>query len=110
MKKMKGFTLVEVIIAMMIIATISFGGFGFFQYCKRFVVDSELRLTAINLARETMEKLYWNDTLEETADRVDDELPPEAFQDDYSGGRSHLITTDAEGKYKIIEVTVNWDY
>ena len=103
MKKTKGFTLVEVLIAIIVIAIIAVAAFEFFRYCQRFILQAELKLMAVNLAREKMEELYWDS---------DPPEPPAVPEDimlttSHSFERNYTIG-DSTGNYKIIDVTISW--
>ena len=56
-----GFTLVELLIGMVIIAVVSVMALSFLVYCEKLLLSPELRLIAANKAREKMEGLYWLD-------------------------------------------------
>ncbi len=130
MKKTKGFTLIEVIVGIIIIAVTSLGAFEFFRYCRYFIVSAELRLSAANFARETMEghswdieHSWWTDGKEEGWQ--DEFLPEEGtfasrLADEYSGERDYRFRRDNPGEppdptkaaddYNIINVRVSWEY
>lgn len=89
---------------MIIIAVIAVAGFEVFRYCQNFIVDAELRFTAINRAREKMEELYF-----ETGPP-----PPPADPEIISlnattdAQRNYTVENDTSGNYMIIAVTVDW--
>ena len=107
MQKAKGFTIIETIIALIIIVIIAVGAFEFLQYCQRFLIDSDLRLMAVNLARETMEEQYWNLDLADITDS--DPLPDGVLKDKHGGERNYSIADDPTGTYKTIKITIDWD-
>jgi len=104
-KTIKGFTLIEVMVTIIIITTILVGAFEFFRHCQRFIVDPELRLIAINYALETMEDCCWT-----IANPPLVPLPAGTLRDLYAGARTYTITPDSTNNYDIIEVIVDWNY
>ena len=118
MKNIKGVTLVELVIGIVIIAIISVASLEFFRHCQRFIVDSEIRLGAVNFARETMDLRSWNTNVGDPTGWLDEPLPLPTggtfgrIRDDYSGTRQYRIQSDTggTGDYKVIKVRVSWDY
>ena len=56
----KGTTLVELIMAMVIIAIVAVSALEFFNFCqKNFIIPVKPKLVASNFAREKMEEQYW---------------------------------------------------
>ena len=116
MKNIKGVTLVELIVGIVIIAVISVASLEFFQHCRRFIVDSEIRLGAVNFARETMELRAWDTEITDTTGWQNDrDLPAGAefasgIRDNYGGSRLYRVEDGATGDYKVIKVKVGWDY
>ena len=119
--KTNGMTLVEVLVTIVIVAILALGAGGFFSFCERFIVDSELRLMAVNFAAEVMEERYWNSLIDETPDTspVDGipdwvTAPPplsgSRIDDYYSGARHYKVATSTDGSYRIIETKVTWEY
>ena len=106
----------EMLVGIILIAIISVGAFEFFRHCRRFIVDTELRLSAANFSRETMEGHSWNTEIAETGDWQDDTGLPTGEEfgsrlyDEYSGARQYKVETSADGDYNIIEVKVSWNY
>ncbi|UCD54599.1 MAG: type II secretion system protein [Candidatus Omnitrophota bacterium] len=115
MKKIKGFTLVELLIGVIIIAITSVAAFEFFRHCRRFIVETELRLGAANFARETIEVLDWNtDITDTTGWQNDRDLPTgeefgSSLRDEYEGSRLYRIEDGATSGYKKISVKVTWE-
>jgi len=104
MKRKKGFTLVEVVIAMIMIAIIAVTGFEFLRHVQYFIIVAGEELVALNLAREKTEELYWDSDLKEMSpvtDDVSDYLP--------GGRRTYSVGNSAGGDYKIISVSVTKD-
>jgi len=118
MRKTKGFTLIEVLVGIILIAVISVAAFEFFRYCRRFIVDAELRLSATNFARETMERHSWNAEITDTTDwRTYRDLPVggefgSRLRDEYEGSRLYRGEDGGSDdyKYKRIRVKVSWEY
>ena len=117
MKNIKGVTLIELISGIVIVAIISVASFEFFRHCQRFIVDSEIRLGAVNFARETMEFHSWDVEIGYTTDEdwENDTLLPTSgtfgrIRDVYGGTRQYRVKQDTEetGDYKVIDVKVNW--
>jgi len=90
----KGFTLIEVIVAIVVIAVISLGGFEFFKYCRIFTVDTEFRLMDMNRARGAMEEVYM------------DPEPKSSTNPDGVWEKVVEVTDSEDEKYKIIKVKV----
>lgn len=110
----RGFTLVELIVAMMLISIIIVVGLQFLVYCQRFIIKSGTKLVAANFARETMEELYQDDYYSASLDVGAESKPlPTGVEfasnlaDQYGGSRECTVTEDAD--YKVITVTVEWD-
>jgi len=110
MKRKKGFTLIEAMVAMVLIAVVVVANFEFFRYSYRLINYAELRIKASNLARETMEELYWNPDLADTnGDSMDYNFEEsDQFRVDHSGARIHSVNDTND--YKVITVTVKWPY
>jgi len=116
MKKIKGFSLFEAMVAIVIIGVVSLAAFEFFRHCNRYAVNSELRLIALNFARETMEKYYFSGTVTQTGGWQAEDLPTGAefgseFRDTYGGERYYQIKdgTDTTYTYMVTQVKVTWD-
>jgi len=126
MRKLTGISLVEMIVAIVIMAILAIAAFSYFHYCHRFIVDSQLRLIAVNFASETQEREYWAPTFWETPDidgdthpdwraEAADALPTGAepgsrLRDNYIGFREYRITATAGDQYRVIETRVGWTY
>ena len=107
-KKMKrnfltGFTLVELIIAMVIIAIVSVCSLEFLRFCqKNFISNAESRFMAANYARETMEGLYWlpsSELVDVTASPV-----PLPVGSNLSATRTYTVSP--RNGYKVITVLI----
>jgi prepilin-type N-terminal cleavage/methylation domain-containing protein len=116
MKRIKGLTLIELIISIIIVSVISVASFEFFRHCQRFIVDAEIRLGAANFARETMElsSRSWDAQISDTAGwQPDTPLPTGGgfgrIRDDYGGTREYRVQDGSTGEYKVIEVKVDWN-
>lgn len=110
MKNKKGLSLVEIIIAMVVIATISVATFEYFWHCRRFILNTDLRLMAVGFARETIEELYWDDDLTETPGPVDDPLPAGVLGNPpHNGYRNYTVDNNSTNDYQIITITVGWN-
>ena len=114
-------SLIEVIVAAMLIAIAALSALSFLVYCSRLAMRTNLRITAANFARETMEGLYKKDygssylketKAEGTVIPKDDPLPTGSefgskLRDQYGGTRSYTVID--KGDYKIVTVKVNWN-
>ncbi|GEM_PF-2062932 len=98
MKNIKGFSVIEAIIAIMLIAVVAVASFEFFKYCMIFTVDTELKLMAVNSAREAMEKVYM------------DPDPESALSEEVTLAPGHVwdrkVTVTPETDYKVVTVTI----
>ena len=114
MKKIKGLTLVELIIGIVIVAIISVASFEFYRHCQRFVMDAEVRLGVSNFARETMEQRMWDADIATTGGLwIDDTALPTGtdFASDIGSnhGGTRQYSTDETSNYKVIKVKVHWN-
>lgn len=100
MRKNKGFTLIEVMIAMVVIITGAIVGFEFFRYCQEYTTNIKLNTVALNRARQIMEYNYWNPTPTSKTYPGIDELPAD--------NTGKVIIVD-RGDYKTVAVTVTWN-
>ncbi|MCX5667779.1 MAG: prepilin-type N-terminal cleavage/methylation domain-containing protein [Candidatus Omnitrophica bacterium] len=111
-----GFSLIEVIIAIILIAIAAIGALSYIVYCNHLTLQVSARIVAANFARETMEGLYKKDYpgLNVTAgDGLSDPLPGAtafggAFLSRYSTATRKYTITDMGG-YKLIIAKVTWD-
>lgn len=135
-KNRKGFTLVEIMVAMVLIVIIVTVGFEAYRYAKIFVRDSKLRLMAVNFAQETMEKLYFAGNLAEQVEPRPDPFFPDSegledleapdrpkfklLLDTHHGARNYTVKSNISelnksgveavtDEYMIIETNVHWD-
>ena len=100
MRKSKGFTLIEVMIAMIVIIMGAIVGFEFFRYCKEYTTNIKLDTVALNRARQIMEYKYWDPTPTSKTYPGIDELP--------GTDRGEVVVAD-RGDYKTVAVTVTWN-
>ena len=73
----KGFTLIEVMAALIILAIISSSVLVVINRCVASAADSALRMQAFEVARENMEKLLASDSVEETVEYGESDKYPE---------------------------------
>ena len=111
MKKTTGFSFVELMVGIIVVAAVSVTALEFLVHCQRLVLVPRLRLMAVNFARETMEGLYQQPYIELTTPSAAElELPTGGeigvLRDRYGGTRNCTIT-DVDN-YKVITVTVSW--
>ena len=116
-----GFSLIEAVITVMLIAIVAVAALSIFAYCYRLALQADARIVAANFARETMEGLYkkdYGDTgLNETVTHAD----PLPAGTEFGGGflgryptatREYTIAenaaTEQSSDYKLITVTMTW--
>ena len=100
MENRKGFTLIEVMIATIVIAIISVASFEFFMQSARLLRSPLTRLECVNAAREKTEEVYWELN----------PMPEAAVPITLPSGRAatqEVIVTD-EGDYNVITVKITW--
>lgn len=125
--KNSGFSLVEVIISIMLIAVIIITSFQFLIHCESFAMKADAKIAATYFARETLEDLCQKPYTDESLAQGDHDatntpslaLPTGAafgsrLCDRYGGTRTYTVgeekTDDLTGtNYRVIEVTVAWN-
>jgi len=109
-KKNAGFTLIELILGIVIIAIAAVSSLEFYSYChKFFIMRSSLTSQALGFAKESMEGLYWLDPYDAAMNTPLPSLPAIPVTGDFAfkgGSRSYSVTD--KGSYKVLEVTVIW--
>ena len=105
MRKDRGMTLIETLIAIVLIAIVAISGSAYFAFCKRSIINSQSRLMEVNFARDTMERLYMQPSLA-PGNNCPDSLNAGDFKDSYGGTRSYNVSAPSGG-YQVITVTVN---
>jgi len=109
-KKTAGFTLIELILGVIIIAIAAVSSLEFYTYChKFFILRSSLTSQALGFAKESMEGLYWSDPYDAALNTTPaPPLPAIPATGDFAfkGSRSYSVTD--KGSYKVLEVTVSW--
>ena len=111
-----GFSLIEAIMAIILIAIAVVGSLSYMAYCNRLTLQANARIVAANFARETMEGLYKKDYPGlgvTTGDGLSDPLPGAtafggAFLSRYPTATRKYTITDMGG-YKLIIAKVTWD-
>jgi prepilin-type N-terminal cleavage/methylation domain len=113
LKKNKGFSIVEVIVAMIIMSITVISSFEFYRFCmKNFIMDARYHMMGSDFARGAMEQKYFLNTkdfdaLGSTGLPVSVALPiGSELKDTRSGTMSYTITQ--ETGYKTIETKVIW--
>lgn len=113
-----GFSIMEVLIAMLILSIIVVGTISVFTFANRSVTKARHRSQAQNLAREIQARLLgdytWNSV--ELSDGVHTQGTDTWLNlSDLSTGlpeismaRSYTVSTEGSGAYKTITITVNW--
>jgi len=102
---MKGFTLIEAMISLVVVAVLALALFAYCACYPQSVIKINRQLMAANLAREVMEQLYWSRDL---TTPVDASIPAGALGQGSHTTRSYSVTDDSTGDYKIITTTVGW--
>ncbi|MFH1837464.1 MAG: prepilin-type N-terminal cleavage/methylation domain-containing protein [Candidatus Omnitrophota bacterium] len=109
----KGMTLVESLVAMLILLFVITGMLSAFVVGKMSIYRTGNRAKAMNLLREQMELIKAQD-LSTIEGWIDDPFPPEDDVDDAVGGddliddtRTTTVQQDADGNL-IVTVTLNW--
>ncbi|GEM_PF-2894730 len=104
-KNSRGFTLIETMIAIIILGITALGGIFFLFSSSQFVTDFESDLKGVNLAKETMERFTWRmpqDWIEESGE---DPVPGAGnFGSFVNAARRYQI--EDKGSYKLLEVSV----
>ena len=109
-KKHAGFTLIDLILGIVIIAIAAVSSLEFYSYChKFFILRSSITVRALGFAKESMEGLYWLDS-SDAALNICNETPlamPATGDFAFKGGSRSYSVID-KGSYKVLEVTVRW--
>ena len=114
----RGFTLLEVILAMVVMAVGMLGIMALFHNASRGAMQTDLNGVAIGLAREKLEIVIL-DKIRDGYDALDEAAyPPETFTGDFAPfvritsmeevSGSDFSTPQPESGYKVVEVTVSW--
>jgi prepilin-type N-terminal cleavage/methylation domain-containing protein len=120
--RQKGFTLTEVLIAMLILSLAAAGMFAVFITGKGFTLRCGRKFEAINFARQTTEHLK-DDVRATTWDlsgaplslgNHNEPLPSGDLKDKWSGQRNYQVNWGPndyghDQRYKVVTVTVSWN-
>ena len=118
-----GFTLVEIIVSLALIAVVVITSLQFLIYCDSFAMKANEKIAAENFAREAMEGLYQkqysDNTITANTNYGTNTLPTGAafgssLRDKHSGTRTYSVgpeqtDTLTNTQYKVITVTVTWN-
>jgi prepilin-type N-terminal cleavage/methylation domain-containing protein len=116
-KRSRGFSLVEIIVAMMIIGITAVVALEFYRLClKRFVGAARLNLEASDYSRDKMESIYFVSptNLGDTTFTLTETLPaavpgaPAELKDSHAGKQSYTVTPTTRG-YKVVSTSVDWE-
>lgn len=110
----RGTTLIEIALAMTIIAIAAVSSLEFYKYCqKNFIVSSKLKLAAADFAKETAEEIYMLDPDNSTLGNgvtIQKDLPATGdfsyLKNQHQGNRFCTVTQG--DSYKVVEVRVTW--
>jgi prepilin-type N-terminal cleavage/methylation domain-containing protein len=117
MRNSKGFSLIEIITATVLIAIIAVASLEFYRYCySNFIIQDKLKLEAVNYAMGAMEILYAEEPdsplLDETTIWVEDGTITEG---DLAGRNGHkyryiktMSTSGINDEYKLVKTKVTW--
>jgi len=106
----KGFTLIEVLIAMSVIMTISVLSAGVFYNAKLFIVNAELKSMAKGFACELMETKYFEEELDLTDGWVAYPLPEDTkIRSVNEGVREYRVTEGPDSNYLILQSRILWN-
>lgn len=117
-RRSRGFTLLELVLAMVIMGVGMLGIMSLFQNASRGALQADLNGEAIGLAREKLEEIIM-DKVRDGYDALDESsYPQETFTGDFSPflritsieevAGSDFSTPQPGSGYKRIEVTVSW--
>jgi prepilin-type N-terminal cleavage/methylation domain-containing protein len=112
-----GFSLVEAVITVAIIAMAAVTALSYMAYCGRIAMQADTRLVAVNFARETAEGLYKRSSSDPalsvtSADGVSDLITTTSTAGSKFLSRYPLVTRKYtvvdKGGYKLVTVKVKW--
>jgi type II secretory pathway pseudopilin PulG len=106
-----GFSLVEAILTIILIAIAAVVALPYLVYCSHFALQTDARMAAANLARGTVEGLYkraYNDAGLNPTTGTPDSLAGTVFLSRYPTAARNYTISD-KGDYKLITATVTWD-
>lgn len=120
LKKQAAFTLIEVLLTVVIIATGLFGIMILYHNAAKDVMEGDINLMAVYLARERMEQLISDKVANGYASVVNENY--DTLEPDVTVGNSHfersfniyevnrddLITTEVGSGFKRVDMTVSW--
>ncbi|MDD5135862.1 MAG: prepilin-type N-terminal cleavage/methylation domain-containing protein [Candidatus Omnitrophica bacterium] len=112
--KKAGMTLIEIIVAVIIIAIAGITSFQFLVYCDKLVMQANSKIVAANFAREIAETLYQKDYDALVSGSGYPAGIPALGVRLYKGVGSYDIGTEqvdalTNTQYKVITVTVTWN-
>ncbi|OGX01435.1 MAG: hypothetical protein A3I73_02095 [Omnitrophica bacterium RIFCSPLOWO2_02_FULL_45_16] len=106
----KGITLIETMVAIVVIAIVAVVSLQFYVFCQRsFITNAVSNSMAANFARETMEDYYFSDYNDAAlaVGTYTATLPASPLANQHGGTRSYTVT-NATNDYKLIETKVTW--
>ncbi|MFA5142818.1 MAG: prepilin-type N-terminal cleavage/methylation domain-containing protein [Candidatus Omnitrophota bacterium] len=111
--KRAGMSLVEIIVAMVIIAIATIASFQFLVHCDKFVIMADNKVAAANFAREIMEDYYQEDYDDLAVGSHSVSIAALASRLHNGTGSYEIGSEKTESatstKYKVITVKVGWD-
>jgi Tfp pilus assembly protein PilV len=106
--KLKGLTLIEIIVSLLLIAILVVGLFAMFTWSARRNITSQHQVQAQDFSRDTLEELLVKDfsATELGLGSHTAVLPACELKDNFGASRSYVVETITEGKK--ISVTTRW--
>lgn len=102
----KGITLIETMVAIVVIAIAAVASLQFYAFCQRsFITNAVLNSMAANFARETMEDYYFSDYNDPDLN-VGTNTVTLPTMGNHGGTRNYTVTNKTG--YKLIETSVDW--
>lgn len=109
----KGVTLIETMVAILVIAVAAVASLQFYAFCQRsFITNAALNSMAANFTRETMEDYYFSDYNDPALNVGNYSVSlPASPLGSHGGTRNYKVTNrtvTANIGYKLIETYVDW--
>lgn len=106
----KGFTLIEIIVSMMIMAVLAVGFYSYSGYADNFFNRASLKLFAAYIGMEAMERFGWpKEELTPTAGPISWPTMTESYIHMHNYVRTYEITKNSTEDYYVITSRITWD-